>query len=128
MRVFIVRIPSDKDNLVAGDVNYEKEGFVPQDIALPSQPLAKSGFDLDVRFPLPSPKPVEVPEPLRQHYGNVLMVTEFVHFFGNFLYQDGDLKYSPGTVNLLEQNTASVLQKKLLYSVEGNFVIEILII
>ena len=45
---------------------------------------------------LPSPKSVSVPEELRRCYADVLMMTEFIHFYGSFLSSDGDLKCSPG--------------------------------
>ena len=55
-----------------------------------------------------------VPEQLRRYYGDILMITEFIHFYGNFLSHDGDLKCSPGTVNLIETwagpSVGSVLQ------------------
>ncbi|CAB4004178.1 Hypothetical predicted protein, partial [Paramuricea clavata] len=58
-------------------------------------PSLKTGFE-PVRLPLPSPKAVSaVPEQLRRYYGDILMITEFIHFYGNFLSQDGDLKCSP---------------------------------
>ncbi|XP_028399909.1 tyrosine-protein kinase BAZ1B-like [Dendronephthya gigantea] len=100
--VFPPRKPADKDGLaVVGAGNNEKERVVEMvcsrdDSEKKSElPLAKSCFDLDIRFPLPSPKPVAAPEPLKRHYGDILMVTEFIHFYGNFLCRDEDLQYCP---------------------------------
>ena len=47
------------------------------------------------RLPLPSPKPASVPVELRRYYGDVLMITEFVFHYGDFLRQDKELRCRP---------------------------------
>ena len=68
-----------------------------------------TGLDFVPRS-LPSPKPVSVPEELRNYYADVLMITEFIHFYGNFLSTDGDLKCSPGIVHFILTSVGSILQ------------------
>jgi hypothetical protein len=55
-----------------------------------------------VRLPLPSPKAAIVPEQLRRYYGDILMITEFIHLYGKFLSQDTELKCSPGTLFIIQ--------------------------
>ena len=55
-----------------------------------------------MRLPLPSPKAAIVPEQLRRYYGDILMITEFIHLYGKFLSQDTELKCSPGTLFMIQ--------------------------
>ncbi|XP_046860069.1 uncharacterized protein LOC124453317 isoform X2 [Xenia sp. Carnegie-2017] len=55
--------------------------------------FSKSHFAAKVSLS-PSLKPVNVPEELRKEYGDLLMITEFVYFYGKFLSQDRDIVHS----------------------------------
>lgn len=59
------------------------------------QTFSKSHFAAKVSLS-PSLKPVNVPEELRKEYGDLLMITEFVYFYGKFLSQDRDIVHTPG--------------------------------
>ena len=56
----------------------------------------------NVHLSLPSPKVVVVPEQLRGYYGDILMITEFVHVYWDFLGLEKDGKFRPGSVTFIK--------------------------